>query len=109
MHDQLVVANGASELISAVSGLAPADAVWMFGTEGTLHLDAGANGLYGGRKGDGELSEMLISAEKRGGWRVEEEFISAIRGLEPVTHTNFEDGVRYIGGTIYSEEEAFGG
>jgi predicted dehydrogenase len=82
--------------ISAVSGLAPADAVWMFGTEGTLHLDAGANGLYGGRKGDGELSEMLISAEKRGGWRVEEEFISAIRGLEPVTHTNFEDGVRYM-------------
>jgi predicted dehydrogenase len=82
--------------ISAVSGLAPADAVWMFGTEGTLHLDAGANGLYGGRKGDGELSEMLISAEKLGGWRVEEEFISAIRGLEPVTHTTFEDGVRYM-------------
>ena len=82
--------------ISAISGLAPADAVWMFGTEGTLHLDAGDNGLYGGRKGDGELSEMLISAEKRGGWRVEEEFISAIRGLEPVTHTNFEDGVRYM-------------
>ena len=82
--------------ISAISGLAPTDAVWMFGTEGTLHLDAGDNGLYGGRKGDGELSEMLISAEKRGGWRVEEEFISAIRGLEPVTHTNFEDGVRYM-------------
>ena len=27
---------------------------------------------------------------------IEEEFISAIRGLERVTHTNFEDGVRYM-------------
>ena len=82
--------------VSTVSGLAPADAVWLFGTEGTLHLDAGANNLYGGRRGDGELAEIAIPPEKRGGWRVEEEFISAIRGLEPVTHTNFEDGVRYM-------------
>ena len=27
---------------------------------------------------------------------MEEEFVNAIRGLEPVTHTSFEDGVRYM-------------
>ena len=27
---------------------------------------------------------------------MEEEFINAIRGLEPVTHTTFEDGVKYM-------------
>jgi predicted dehydrogenase len=30
------------------------------------------------------------------GWRVEEEFVNAIRGREKVTHTNLEDGVRYM-------------
>ena len=29
-------------------------------------------------------------------WRVEEEFIGAIRGREPVRRTTFEDGVRYM-------------
>jgi len=37
-----------------------------------------------------------LPGRQQGGWRVEEEFISAIRGLEPVTHTSFEDGVRYM-------------
>ena len=42
------------------------------------------------------MAEVEIPDEKRGGWRVEEEFITAIRGLEPVTHTNFADGVTYM-------------
>ena len=81
---------------STVTGLAPADRVWLFGTEGTLELDAGTMSLYGGRRGDAELSEIEIPPEKQGGWRVEQEFINAIRGTEPVTHTNFDDGVRYM-------------
>ena len=32
----------------------------------------------------------------RGKWRVEEEFINAVRGLEPVTHTPFDIGVQYM-------------
>jgi hypothetical protein len=52
--------------------------------------------VRGGRRGDIELSEIDIPVEKQGDWRVEEEFINAIRGLEPVTHTNFFDGVRYM-------------
>ena len=27
---------------------------------------------------------------------MEEEFVNAIRGREKITHTNFEDGVRYM-------------
>ena len=81
---------------STVTGLAPPDQVWLFGTEGTLHLDSATMTLSGGRRGDSELSEIDIPPEKQGAWRVEEEFVNAIRGLEPITHTNFEDGVRYM-------------
>ena len=52
--------------------------------------------LYGGRRGDSELSEIVIPEEKKGRWRVEEEFINAIRGEEPVTHTPFDVGVQYM-------------
>ncbi len=82
--------------VSTVTGLARADAVWIFGSEGTLHVDSGSMTLSGGRRGDSALSEIEIPEEKQGGWRVEEEFINAIRGLEPVTHTSFHDGVRYM-------------
>ena len=82
--------------MSMVTGLAPRESVWLFGTEGTLHLDNTTSTLSGGRRGDSKLSRIEIPKEKLGAWRVEEEFISAIRGLEPVTHTNFDDGVRYM-------------
>jgi len=82
--------------LSNVSGLAPSDRVWLFGTEGTLRLDAANMTLSGGRRGDDQLSEIEIPPEKQGAWRVEEEFINAIRGIEPVTHTSFEDGVKYM-------------
>ncbi len=81
---------------STVTGHAPGDGVWIFGTEGTLRLDASTMTLSGGRRGDDGLSDIDIPAEKQGGWRVEEEFINAIRGIEPITHTNFLDGVRYM-------------
>ncbi|MCZ6536066.1 MAG: Gfo/Idh/MocA family oxidoreductase [Chloroflexi bacterium] len=81
---------------SAVMGHSRAPEVWLFGSEGTLHLDIGSDVLMGGRRADGQLSEISIPPEKQGGWRVEEEFINAIRGKEQVTHTSFEDGVKYM-------------
>ncbi|MCI0438958.1 MAG: Gfo/Idh/MocA family oxidoreductase, partial [Chloroflexi bacterium] len=81
---------------STVTGLAPADGVWLFGTEGTLRLEAPGMRLLGGRRGDSQLTEINIPASKQGNWRVEEEFINAVRGIEPVTHTSFEDGVKYM-------------
>ncbi|GBD11299.1 1,5-anhydro-D-fructose reductase [bacterium HR23] len=81
---------------SAVTGLAPRNEVWLFGSEGTLLLDADTMTLYGGRRGDKALRVIPIPPEKAGRWRVEEEFINAIRGKEKVKLTTFEDGVRYM-------------
>ena len=39
---------------------------------------------------------MPIPEELRGGWQVEADFIAAIRGERPVTHTDFATGVRYM-------------
>jgi len=81
---------------SAVTGLAPATGVWIFGSEGTLRLEADAKRLWGGKRADKELREIPIAATRRVGWRVEEEFVNAIRGREKITRTSFEDGVRYM-------------
>ncbi len=81
---------------SAVTALGPASEVWIFGSEGTLRLEADARRVSGGRRGDKELREIPIPAEKRIGWRVEEEFVNAIRGREKISRTTFEDGVRYM-------------
>ena len=82
--------------MGAVLGLAEPDSLTFFGTEGTVRLDLGSLALHGGRKGDAGLSEIPIPPEQEGHWRVEEEFVNAIRGLEEVTHTNFVDGVKYM-------------
>ncbi|MGH8735098.1 MAG: Gfo/Idh/MocA family protein, partial [Burkholderiales bacterium] len=81
---------------SAVTALAPPAEVWIFGTEGTLRLEADAKRLSGARKGESTLKEITIPKEKRVGWRVEEEFVNAIRGKETITRTSFEEGVRYM-------------
>jgi predicted dehydrogenase len=81
---------------SGVAGLAPKAEAWIFGTDGTLRLEADARRLSGGRRGDKELREIPIPPERRIGWRVEEEFVRAIRGQETITRTSFEDGVRYM-------------
>ena len=82
--------------VSTVTGLAPEDTIWIYGAEGTLKIDIHDQKLYGARRGDSELSEIIVRPEMGGSWRVEEEFVNAIRGVEEVTHTTFEDGVRYM-------------
>ena len=82
---------------SAITGLASeTSGAWIFGSEGTLHLDITADKLYGGRRGDENLQEISIAPEKAGGWRVEAEFINAIRGKEEIKLTTFADGVKYM-------------
>lgn len=83
---------------SAVTGLFDKNraGVWIYGSEGTLWLDLAGNRLMGGRRGDKTLREIPVPPEKAGGWRVEESFVNAIRGLEPVTLTDFAEGLRYM-------------
>lgn len=87
--------------VTTVSGtFVPPTEIWIFGTEGTLRIVT--NGLsvdpviFGTRKGDDTMAEIDVPGEKRGGWRVEEEFINAIRGIEPVTRSNFTDSLKYM-------------
>ena len=82
---------------SAVTGLAASiSRAWLFGSEGTLCYDLDADRLSGGKRGDSDLGPIAIPAELEGDWRVEEEFINAIRGEEKISHTTFEDGFRYM-------------
>jgi len=58
---------------SSITALGPPSELWIFGTDGTLRLEADAKRLSGGRRGDRELHEIPIPAEQRIGWRVEGE------------------------------------
>lgn len=80
--------------LSRVTGLQPAKEIVLYGSEGTLRYDGHA--LYGGRRGDDQLEEIPIPDEERGRWRVEEEFINAIRGQERIRYTSFETGLKYM-------------
>lgn len=80
--------------ISAVTGLAGMPEVFIFGSQGTLRFSG--NKLDGGQTEDDELKEIDIPAEEEGAWRVEEEFVNAIRGEEIITHTDFDTGVKYM-------------
>ncbi|MEM7250354.1 MAG: Gfo/Idh/MocA family oxidoreductase [Pseudomonadota bacterium] len=88
--------------VSTVVGHPPPTTVWVFGHEGTLRVSPGADGelaLWAGRATDSDLVEVVIPESKRGGWRVEEEFIRAIRAEETITHTDFVTGCHYMAWT----------
>jgi predicted dehydrogenase len=81
---------------SAVSGLSAGPGAWIYGTTGTLHYDHNSAKLFGGRVDDTRLQEIDIPAHKAGAWRVEAEFVGAIRGQESIRFTDFATGVKYM-------------
>jgi predicted dehydrogenase len=93
--------------ISGVTGLAGAPEAFLFGDKATLRFSESR--LYGGTRDAGELKEIPIPLHEQGGWRVEEEFINAIRGKEPVTRTTFADGVKYMNFTQAVADSLAGG
>jgi predicted dehydrogenase len=67
----------------------------LYGSDATLRLDLTRCELTMTRpKAQPEI--IHVPDEEKGSWRVEEEFINAIRGIEPVTHTPFTEGLRYM-------------
>jgi predicted dehydrogenase len=80
--------------VSSVTGLAGSPSATLYGSEGTLRFVDGK--LLGGKRGDSGLSEIEIPASEAGAWRVEEEFVNAIRGQEVITHTDLLTGVKYM-------------
>lgn len=70
--------------------------VCLYGAEGTLIYDLQADVIRGARRTDSAIRPLPIPEALRGGWQVESDFIAAIRGERPVTHTDFRTGVRYM-------------
>jgi len=70
-------------------------AVALFGSEGTLIYDLTRDEIRGGKRG-APLEVLPIPDDLRGGWQVEADFVAAVRGERPVTHTPFAAGVRYM-------------
>ncbi len=82
---------------SAVQGLTERQRyIRLSGSEGVLELDLDQDCLRGGRRGEETLTPLELPEDLLGRWRVEEEFIGAVRGREPVKRTTFEDAVRYM-------------
>jgi predicted dehydrogenase len=92
---------------SETTGLSRGNDIWIFGSEGTIHVDSQQN-IFVGRRGDRELAAHPNPPEGQVRHRVEEEFINAIRGIEPVTMNTFDIGVRYMEWTeaIYRSAES---
>lgn len=96
-----------TQLASGARGVYHFSGVQQFGSGLQMHL-YGSSGtikitflddddrLQVGRLGDRQLRDLQIPPERRGGWRVEDEFVAAIRGEEKVRRTDFATGVRYM-------------
>jgi predicted dehydrogenase len=82
--------------LSGVVRHSTGSSVAMFGSEGTLVYDLKRDQLRGARRLEPDLKPIPIPEALRGEWRVEADFIAAIRGERPVTRTTFEDGVDYM-------------
>ncbi len=80
--------------VTAVTWLDRGSECWFFGEDGTVLFSN--QKIFAGRRGDEQLEEQTIPDHERGCWRVEEEFLSAIRGEEPVSRTTFYEGYRYM-------------
>src|SRR6266550_3213601 len=82
---------------SGINALAQGDRLEIYGSAGTLMYDFTSEVLQAGRVGDRALHVVDIPSELEGEWRVEEDFLAAVKSkgrMRP--HPNFEDGVHYM-------------
>ena len=82
--------------LSGVVHHGPGVGVVLYGSEGTIAYDLTRDVVSGARRGEPVLEPLPIPDALRGGWQVEADFVAAIRGERPVTHTTFAAGVKYM-------------
>lgn len=87
--------NGATAVyhISSVASHGRGGAIEMHGTKGACRLEEDKAYVA---LGDADFAELEVAAGKAWGWTVEADFVDSIRDGKAVTHTNFEDGVKYM-------------
>lgn len=82
---------------SGITVAGPGKQIHLYGSRGTIRVVFGASDqVYVARVGDRECRLAEVPAELRGGWRVEAEFVGAIRGEEAVKRTDFATGLKYM-------------
>ena len=82
--------------LSGIGLFGPGFHLHLYGSHGTIRVDLGAGTLMIGTVGDEALHQPDIPEEQQGDWRVEDEFIGAIRGTETIRLTDFATGVKYM-------------
>jgi predicted dehydrogenase len=102
----LAVLQHGARAVYEFSGVTPfgqAVGITLYGSEGVLHYDLFADRIRGSSRRRGatpanleDLPEIPIPAEKAGGWRVEADFVDAIREGTPIRFTDFATGVSYM-------------
>ena len=91
--------NGAEGVLefSGIDALAPSDRVEIYGSSGTLTYDFGSDVVQAGKVGDRGLHVVDLPSELETEWRVEEDFLAAVKSKGRVRpHPTFEDGVHYM-------------
>jgi predicted dehydrogenase len=91
--------NGAEGVLefSGVDACAPSDRVEIYGDHGTLTYDFATDVVRAGKHGGQELHDVNLPPELEGEWRVEDDFLAAVKSKGRVRpHPDFEDGVRYM-------------
>jgi predicted dehydrogenase len=77
----------------------PGKQIHLYGSRATIKvhfLPDGTEQVWLAHAGDNELRAVDIPEDQRGGWRVEQEFVGAIRGEEQVSLNTFTTGVQYM-------------
>jgi predicted dehydrogenase len=99
----LTVLEGGARAVYHLSGVVPfgqGAGIHLYGSDGVLHYDLNADRIRGASRARGPdmaaLEEIPIPEEKARPWRVEAEFVEAIRGGPPPRFTDFATGVAYM-------------
>ena len=91
--------NGAEGVLefSGINALAQSDRLEIYGSAGTMIYDFSSEVVQAGKVGDRALHVIEVPPELAGEWRVEEDFLAAVKSKGRVRpHPTFEDGVRYM-------------
>jgi predicted dehydrogenase len=91
--------NGAEGVLefSGVNAHASSDRAEIYGDRGTFTYDFATDIVQAGKVGDKALRVIGLTPELESEWRVEEDFLAAVKSKGRVRpHPSFEDGVRYM-------------
>jgi predicted dehydrogenase len=82
---------------SGINAFAGGDRCEIYGDRGTIVYDFATDIVQAGKTGDKEMRVVDLPSELATEWRVEDDFIAAVKSKGRVRpHPDFEDGLRYM-------------